>query len=52
MYNLEKSMQTNSKALAESDVLTFERRQSLIYNLGAMGYQLITGKKTTTASTE
>lgn len=52
MYNLEKSMNTNTKALAESDVMAFERRQSIIYNLGAMAYQLLTGKKATTATTE
>ncbi len=52
MYNLEKSMHNNSKSLAESDVLAFERRQSLIYNLGAIAYQLLTGRKATTANTE
>lgn len=32
--------------------MAFERRQSIIYNLGAMAYQLLTGKKATTATTE
>ena len=52
MYNLEKSLQNSSGNLADSDILSFERKQSLTFNLGAIAYQLLTGKKATNATTE
>lgn len=53
MYNLEKSRMMNNgnggKTMADSDVLSFERKKSLTFNLGAIAYQLLTGKKSTNA---
>ena len=53
MYNLEKSRMTSGRNnLADSDILSFEKKQSLTFNLGAIAYQLLTGKKATDASSE
>jgi hypothetical protein len=56
MFNLEKSRLISSmtlgKSIADSDVLAFEKKQSLLFNLGAMAYQLLTGRRATSAETE
>lgn len=36
----------------DSDVFSFERKQSLMFNLGTIAYQFITGQKATSAETE
>lgn len=53
MYNLEKSrLNNNNSAMADSDIMSFQRKQSLTFNLGAIAYQLLTGKKATNAQTQ
>lgn len=52
MYNLEKTMvSANIKQMNDSDVLNFERKKSLTFNLGLIGYQLITGIEAVKAET-
>lgn len=45
-------MVSSTKQMNDSDVLSFEKKQSLIFNLGAIAYQLITGLKATDAETQ
>ena len=40
---------SNIKPANDSDVLNFERKKSLIFNLGEIAYHLLTGLKATNA---
>jgi hypothetical protein len=52
MYNIEKSQISSTHEANHSDPIPTEKKLSLLFNLGIIAYQLLTGKKAITGETE